>query len=132
MDDNELDSPELTGDELLRVCATLANPHRLRILAVLARGGRRYVSQLARELGMSRALLQVHLRRLEAAGLVSSSVEVARDGKAMKYVDVVPFAYRLTPDTIARAEESLSPEAFSAERRGRPRRGGPGEREDGR
>jgi DNA-binding transcriptional ArsR family regulator len=114
----EFDLPAPTGDELLRMCASLANPHRLQILAVPARGGRRFVSQLARELGMSRALLQVHLRRLGAAKLVSSTVELARDGKAMKYYDVMPFAFWLTPAAVARAEESLSPEAFTAERRG--------------
>jgi hypothetical protein len=36
-----------TGDELLRVLGTLANPQRLRIVAVLARDGRKYVSQLS-------------------------------------------------------------------------------------
>ena len=61
----------MTGDELLQVLATLANPHRLRVVAALAEE-RNYVSQLARELGISRALLQVHLRKLEAAGLVSA------------------------------------------------------------
>ena len=62
-------SPVMTGDELVHVLATLASPHRMRVVAALIRK-RSYVSQLARELGMSRALLQVHLRKLEAAGLV--------------------------------------------------------------
>ncbi|MGH2549583.1 MAG: ArsR/SmtB family transcription factor, partial [Thermomicrobiales bacterium] len=55
----------LTGDDVLKVLAALANPHRLRVIAALA-GGRNYVSQLARELGMSRPLLHLHLQRLEA------------------------------------------------------------------
>jgi DNA-binding transcriptional ArsR family regulator len=50
----------MTGDELLRVLATLANPHRLRVVAALA-AERNYVSQLARELDISRALLQVQM-----------------------------------------------------------------------
>jgi hypothetical protein len=37
---------ELTGDQLSQVMATLANPHRLRVLAALTRG-RNYVSRLA-------------------------------------------------------------------------------------
>ena len=97
---------ELTGDELLQVLATLANPHRLRVVAALAQE-RNYVSQLARELGISRALLQVHLRKLEAAGLVSAAIEVSQDGKAMKFYDVVPFTLRLTPKTIMVAVRSL-------------------------
>src|SRR5580700_9326587 len=90
---------DMTGDALLRVLATLGNPHRLRIVAVLAEE-RNYVSRLARDLGISRALLQVHLRKLEAAGLVSATIEVSKDGKAMKYYEVTPFALHLTPRTI--------------------------------
>jgi predicted transcriptional regulator len=97
---------DLTGDELLRVLATLANPHRLRVVAALAEE-RNYVSQLARELGISRALLQVHLRKLEAAGLVSAAIEVSEDGKAMKFYEVAPFALQLTPDTIMVAARTL-------------------------
>jgi predicted transcriptional regulator len=98
---------ELTGDDLLRVLATLANPHRLRVVAALA-GERNYVSQLARELGISRALLQVHLRKLEAAGLVTAAIEVSPDGKAMKFYDVAPFALELTPQTIMAAARTLA------------------------
>jgi predicted transcriptional regulator len=96
----------MTGDELLRVLATLANPHRLRIVATLAHE-RNYVSELARELGISRALLQVHLRKLEAAGLVSATIEVSEDGKAMKFYDVEPFALHLTPGSIMTAARTL-------------------------
>jgi predicted transcriptional regulator len=97
----------MSGDALLKVLATLANPHRLRVVAALAEE-RNYVSQLARDLGISRALLQVHLRKLEAVGLVSASVEVSADGKAMKYYEVAPFALTLTPDSIRVAARTLS------------------------
>jgi predicted transcriptional regulator len=97
----------VTGDSLLRVLATLANPHRIRIVATLAQE-RNYVSRLARDLGISRALLQVHLRKLEAAGLVSASVEVSADGKAMKFYEVAPFALTLTPEAIRIAARTLS------------------------
>ena len=101
-----VDTIDLTGDELLRVLATLANPHRLRVVAALAEE-RNYVSQLARQLGISRALLQVHLRKLEAAGLVSATIEVSEDGKAMKFYEVTPFALQLTPKTIMVAARTL-------------------------
>jgi len=96
----------MTGDDLLRVLTTLANPHRLRIVATLA-AERNYVSQLARELDISRALLQVHLRKLQAAGLVAADIEVSEDGKAMKFYDVTPFALQLTPQTIMAAVPTL-------------------------
>jgi len=102
-----LEEPFIGGDALLRALATLANPHRLRIVAMLA-AERNYVSRLARDLGISRALLQVHLRKLEAAGLVSASVEVSADGKAMKFYEVAPFTLYLTPDTIRIAARTLS------------------------
>jgi ArsR family transcriptional regulator len=90
--------------------AALANPHRLRIVAALAEG-RNYVSQLARDLGMSRPLLHLHLQRLEAAGLVKGHLELSDDGKAMKYFEVTPFALELTPQLIAEAVKTLSNEA---------------------
>jgi DNA-binding transcriptional ArsR family regulator len=97
---------DLTGDQLLQVLATLANPHRLRVVAALA-AERTYVSQLARELDISRALLQVHLGKLQAAGLVSADIEVSQDGKAMKFYNVRPFALQLTPQTITAAAATL-------------------------
>ena len=97
----------VSGDELLQVLATLANPHRIRVVAALAEQ-RNYVSRLARDLGISRALLQVHLRKLEAAGLVSASIEVSADGKAMKLYEVAPFAVHLTPESIMTAARTLS------------------------
>jgi predicted transcriptional regulator len=96
----------MTGDDLLRVLATLANPHRLRVIAALA-AERNYVSQLARELDISRALLQVHLRKLQAVGLVSADIEVSEDGKAMKFYEVTPFALQRPPQTIMAAARTL-------------------------
>ncbi|GAA2151614.1 ArsR/SmtB family transcription factor [Glycomyces lechevalierae] len=96
-----------TGDDLVALLAALASPHRLRVVAALA-GGRNYVSQLARDLGISRALLQVHLKKLEASGLVTSTLEVSEDGKAMNYYELVPFAVNLTPATVERASTTLT------------------------
>jgi DNA-binding transcriptional ArsR family regulator len=100
-------SDYLSGDDLVRTLATLANPHRLRVIAALLTG-RSYVSQLARTLGISRPLLQVHLRKLEAAKLVCASLELSDDGKAMKYYEVVPFSVHLTPAAIAAAVSTLT------------------------
>jgi predicted transcriptional regulator len=97
----------LSGDDLLRLLATLANPHRMRIVAALTQR-RDYVSRLARQLGISRPLLQVHLRKLEAAALVRAAIEVSDDGRAMKFYEVMPFAVQLTPQTITAAARTLS------------------------
>ena len=97
----------LSGERLLAALAALANAHRLRIVAVLSSDGRKYVSQLAREVGISRPLLHLHLQKLEDAGLVSSKLELSPDGKALNYFEVTKFGIELTPSTIARAAASL-------------------------
>jgi DNA-binding transcriptional ArsR family regulator len=106
MNSKERDSP---GDSLLAKLAALASPHRLCIVAALAkRSG--YVSQLAREIGMSRPLLQMHLRKLEAAGLVRGRLELSDEGKAMKFYDLEPFALKVDADAIAEAVQTLNVE----------------------
>ncbi|MCI3134746.1 ArsR/SmtB family transcription factor [Phenylobacterium aquaticum] len=102
-------SPPLTaGDVLLARLAALASPHRLRIIAALSAGGRNYVSQLAREIGISRPLLHLHLQKLEEAGLVTSQLELGADGKALNYFEVAPFALDLTPAAITAAAATLT------------------------
>lgn len=96
-----------TGDELVEVLAALANPIRLRIVATLA-AGRDYVSHLAREIGISRPLLHMHLQRLEAAGLVAGTLELSDDGKAMKYFEVTDFDLHLTAAALAAAAQTLT------------------------
>ena len=96
----------LSGRDLVRALSALSNPHRLRILATLARGSV-HVSQLARQVGLSRPLVHMHLQRLEAAGLVEGRLELSDDGKAMKFFEVTPFAIELTPDLVVEAVRTL-------------------------
>lgn len=97
----------LGGERLLASLAALANGHRLRIVATLEAQGRQYVSQLAREVGISRPLLHLHLQRLEAVGLVRSRLELSSDGKALNFFEVTNFDIELTPAIIAKAAMSL-------------------------
>jgi ArsR family transcriptional regulator len=98
---------DLDGDELLMTLAALAHPVRLRILAALT-GERAFVSQLARDLRISRPLLHMHLQRLEAAGLVRGTLELSGEGKALKFFEVTSFDLRLTPPALARATRTLT------------------------
>ncbi|MGN9790918.1 ArsR/SmtB family transcription factor [Streptomyces sp. NPDC054847] len=102
--------PELTGDALLKILTALGNPHRMRIVAALF-DGRDYVSRLARELAIGRPLLHMHLQRLEAAGLVRGELELSEGGKAMKFFELTPFCYALTPEVVARAARTLTDDA---------------------
>lgn len=103
----KLSSPP-SGDQLLAILSALANPHRLRIIAALASGGRDYVSALAREIGISRPLLHLHLRKLEEAGLVASRLELSADGKALNYFEAADFRLEITPAAIAAAAKTLT------------------------
>ncbi|HLX17973.1 MAG TPA: winged helix-turn-helix domain-containing protein [Bradyrhizobium sp.] len=98
----------MSGDRMLLVLAALANPHCLRIVGALQANGRNYVSRLAREVGISRPLLHLHLQRLEEAGLVQSRFELSSDGKALNYFEVAEFGFELSPSTVAEATKSLS------------------------
>jgi len=99
------------GDHLLAVLAALANPHRLRVVAALVGSGRSYVSQLARDIGISRPLLHLHLQKLEEAGLVSSQLELSGDGKALNYYEIRDFRFLLTPGFVAEAARTLTARA---------------------
>ena len=103
-----MDDAKTEGDRLLGVLNALANPHRLRIIETLQANGRTYVSRLARELGISRPLLHLHLRKLEEAGLVDSQLELSEDGKSLNFFQVTPFHLVLTPLNLAAAARSLS------------------------
>ena len=104
----EQNDTKADGDRLLAILAALANPHRIRVIAALAGGGRNYVSRLAREIGISRPLLHLHLQKLEDAGLVTSKLELSHDGKALNYFEVSEFAFHLTPATVAEAAKTLT------------------------
>jgi DNA-binding transcriptional ArsR family regulator len=109
----------LTSEELVAALTAIGHPLRLRIIAELA-GGRVHVSELARRLGMSRPLLYMHLDRLEKAALVTGSLELSQDGKAMKYFELAPFEVRVTADTVVRAlaadDKNLAEEQKNTER----------------
>jgi DNA-binding transcriptional ArsR family regulator len=100
----------LSGDELVRALAALANPQRVRIVAALATESV-HVSGLARKVGLSRPLVHMHLQKLAAAGLVTGRLELSEDGKAMKFFEVTPFAIHLTPELVVEAARSLGGEA---------------------
>lgn len=98
-------------EDLIKMLEALANPHRLRIIALLC-DRRIHVSQLAREVRISRPLLYLHLKRLEQAGLVTSKLELSTDGKAMNYYEVTPFVLCLSPESIAEVMNPIKVKEF--------------------
>jgi ArsR family transcriptional regulator len=66
---------------LAEILNALGNEHSLKVLSILA-DGERYGSELAKEAGISRPLLYLHLKKLENAGLVESEI---------RHFDVPPY-----------------------------------------
>jgi DNA-binding transcriptional ArsR family regulator len=94
---------ELSAAEALAAqLAAIASVQRMRILAEL-RDQPLHVSELARRMQMSRALVYMHVRKLEEVGLVKSHLELGPDGKAMNIIDSTDFSLTITPHVIAQA-----------------------------
>jgi len=89
----------VSAEELSSRLAAIASPQRMRIIALLA-GERLHVSELARRVGMSRALLYMHLAKLEEAGFVTGHLELGIDGKALKFFETVPFSLTIDVETL--------------------------------
>ena len=83
-----------------KVFDALSHPMRIKIAGVLA-SERKYVSELAKLMQISRPLLYMHLKKLEEASLVTSSYEISDSGKTMKYYELKSFFLQLTPDLLA-------------------------------
>ena len=98
--------PSESSSDLSERLLAIASPQRMRIIAELVRQ-ELHVSELARRVEMSRALLYMHLRKLEVAGFVSGRLELGEDGKAVKIYQVVPFALVIDPAEIARAAATM-------------------------
>ena len=88
--------------------AALGHPLRLRIVARLDEGPV-HVSELARELEVSRPLLYMHLGKLEEAGYVVSELRI-EGGRAMRYYTNSDFELILTPAWISASLRAGLPE----------------------
>ena len=92
----------MDAEQLASRLAAIASVQRLRILANLAEGTT-HVSELARRVEMSRALLYMHLTKLEEAGFVTGHLALSDDGKALKLFELVPFSLTIDAATIVAA-----------------------------
>ncbi len=91
----------MTCEELARLLSALGHQLRLRIVAILAGRGEMYLSEIAEAVGVSRALAKVHLKVLERAGVVSSSLVLDEGrGRALRYYKVRNLNLRLDLERI--------------------------------
>ena len=103
-----------TGDDLARILAALGNPHRLRIVATLAKGSV-HVSQLCTRRGSAGPSSTCTSNGWRPRGSWPG-LELSDDGKAMKFFEVTPFAIELTPTAIVEAAATLSDDETSERR----------------
>jgi len=93
-------------EQYTKVFDALSHPARIKIFGVLL-GGKQYVSELARTVNISRALLYMHLKKLEAAGLVIGHAEISSSGKAIKYYEAVAFEVTINPSLLTALSEKI-------------------------
>ncbi len=86
-------------EDYIKVFDALSHPARIKIVGILSEG-RQYVSELARIVNISRPLLYMHLKKLEEARLVTSSMEISDSGKAVKYYVLEQFQLNITSELL--------------------------------
>ena len=92
-------------EELVRIGEALGNPVRIRILRMLCEK-EWYVYELAKELGISRQLLYLHLKKLEKAGLVESELRLeSGDPRAKKFYRAKRFRIVIDNDVLKNLKE---------------------------
>jgi DNA-binding transcriptional ArsR family regulator len=92
----------MNAEQLSTWLTAISSPQRMRILSHIV-DEPLHVSELARRVQMSRALLYMHLAKLEEAGFVAGHHELTDDGKALKLFRARPFTTTLDLATLVAA-----------------------------
>ncbi|MFO7966182.1 MAG: metalloregulator ArsR/SmtB family transcription factor [Archaeoglobaceae archaeon] len=93
---------EVSLQKLVDLGDAISNPLRIKILKTLLEK-EWYVYELAQELGISRQLLYLHLKKLEKAGLVESDLRL-EENRAKKYYWATEFSYKIDNEKIKELE----------------------------
>jgi predicted transcriptional regulator len=91
--------------DLVETLRALGHEYRLKILTSLT-DGEKYLSEIAKEVGISRALAKVHLNKLHKAGLVETRTVLLEDeARALRYYKLKDFHIELSPSELKRRKE---------------------------
>lgn len=93
-------------EDYIKIFDALSHPVRVKIIGILSEE-RQYVSELARLVHISRPLLYMHLKKLEEARLVTSTMEVSESGKAMKYYTLEKFEINITIELLNQLSKDI-------------------------
>ena len=90
---------------LIEKLSALGHKYRLKILTALI-SGEKYLSEIANEVGISRARAKVHLNKLLKAGLVETRTVLLEDeARALRYYKILDFHIELSPSELKRRNE---------------------------
>jgi len=93
-------------EDYTKIFDALSHPMRIKIAGIIATE-RKYVSELAKEIQMSRPLLYMHLKKLEEADLVTFNYEISDSGKTMKFYELKSFSFTLTPALLVELSPTI-------------------------
>ena len=92
-------------EELASKLKALGHISRLQILSSLTEG-ESYLSGIAKDVGISRALAKVHLKKLREAGLVETRVVTLEDeARALRYYKLRDFHIEISPEVLRKRRE---------------------------
>ena len=95
----------MEDSELVDKLSALGHIYRLRIVIALTEG-EKYLSEIAKEVGISRALANVHLKKLKEAALVKTRVFLMEDeARALRYYELNDFHIELSPEKLTRRKK---------------------------
>jgi len=82
-------------EQIVRIGEALAHPVRIQLLYMLSER-ERYIYELAKDLNLSRQVVDLHLKRLEKAGFVESDLRLEEnDMRAKKFFRLKDFDVKL-------------------------------------
>ncbi|MCQ6963804.1 ArsR/SmtB family transcription factor [Methanolobus chelungpuianus] len=94
-----------TLQQITDIGEAISHPVRLKLLYLLSER-ERYVYDLAKDLNLSRQVVQLHLKRLENAGFVESDLRLEdNDMRAKKFFKLKDFDVRIGIDDLMKIFE---------------------------
>ena len=89
-------------EDLAKKLSALGHPTRIRILMELTKG-ENYLSEVAKNVGISRALAKVHLKKLRENGLVESRIlTLEEEARALRFYKILDFSFNISTESLAR------------------------------
>ncbi|RXA19976.1 transcriptional regulator [Methanosarcina sp. MSH10X1] len=96
---------ERSLQQIVEIGEAISHPIRLKLLYLLAER-ERYVYELAKDLDLSRQVVNLHLKRLEKAGFVESDLRLDDDDmRAKKFFRLKTFEVSLSIEDLKRIFE---------------------------